>query len=262
MAGGQSEVQVTEALEADMEGTDFGEVERTLCVLSGHFQRNRQGQPLYIRFVCLFYILQGKKINAGQIIAHEINLCAHSANSKSPLGYPSLITYICELVRVDTSTPPFERPRKEIDRTYYMQYCLLDEKGLPIPPAQPPRTHRRPQSAQSDQPQADPYQMLEMNMAFPNAKLDAIHRGELVMLRSLASAFPDRQFISPDDFITQVAWLGEQAHSSRVGGTSSEAQAMEEDESEEEEDDENEPADDDDEEEDESDADGREDNVS
>ncbi|WVY92659.1 hypothetical protein V8G54_031747, partial [Vigna mungo] len=210
------------------------------------FQRNRQGQPLHIwrsflthickywvafihtnlspcshvsdlttsRVVLLFYILQGKQINVGRLIAQEINECAYSANSKSPLEHPSLITHLCELA------------------------------GLPPP-------HRRPQPAQPnqlDQPAQpalpDLYHMVELKMALIYAKLDAIHHVELVMLRSLGSAFPDRQFISPEDFLTQVAWPGDPTHSSGAGGTSSKAQTMEMDDDEFDDDDEAEADDD------------------
>ncbi|KOM47547.1 hypothetical protein LR48_Vigan07g125100 [Vigna angularis] len=182
---------------------------RCQYVPSGHFQRNKQGQPLHIRrsfltLVCkywvafihaslspcshvsdlttsrvvlLFFILQGKQINVGRLIAQEINDCAHSTNAKSPLGHPSLITHLCKLVGVDSSTPPFERPRKMIDRSYYMQYCLLDEEGLPIPSPQPPRPHRCPQSALPDLPdQPDPYHMFDMKLALIDAKLEAVNR--------------------------------------------------------------------------------------
>lgn len=58
-------------------------------------------------------------------------------------------------------------------------------------------------------------------MALIDAKLHAVHHAELVMLRNLASTFPDNQFISPENFLTQVAWLGDPAYSSGGGGTSS-----------------------------------------
>ncbi|WVZ04590.1 hypothetical protein V8G54_017936 [Vigna mungo] len=71
--------------------------------------------------------------------------------------------------------------------------------------------------------------MFDMRLALLDAKLDAVHKGELVLLSTLASCFPDRQIMSQDDFITQVAWPGDQAHSCGGGGTSAGAQAMEED---------------------------------
>lgn len=113
---------------------------------------------------------------------------------------------------------------------------------MPDQSDQPPHPHRRPQHAQTDQlAPHDPFHMMEFKLALIDTKLDAVHRGELVMLRSLASCFPDRQLISPENFITQVAWLGDQAHSSGGGSTSARAQTrahvMQEDETNEEEDD-------------------------
>ncbi|WVY92489.1 hypothetical protein V8G54_031577 [Vigna mungo] len=75
--------------------------------------------------------------------------------------------------------------------------------------------------------------MFDMRLALLNAKLDAVHKGELVLLSTLASCFPDRQIMSQDDFITHVAWPGDQAHSCGGGDTSAGAQAMEEDDTEE-----------------------------
>ncbi|KOM49584.1 hypothetical protein LR48_Vigan08g041100 [Vigna angularis] len=66
------------------------------------------------------------------VIADEIRHNAHAVSNKSPLGHPSLITHLCELVGVNTPTPPFERPRKEIDASYYTQYCMLDDLGIPM----------------------------------------------------------------------------------------------------------------------------------
>ncbi|KOM41118.1 hypothetical protein LR48_Vigan04g131600 [Vigna angularis] len=82
------------------------------------------------------------------VIADEIKHCAHAVRNKSPLGHPSLITHLCELAEVNTSTLPLEHQGKEIDASYYTQYCMLDEAGLPMPAPQPPQAHRRaPQQA-------------------------------------------------------------------------------------------------------------------
>ncbi|WVZ06294.1 hypothetical protein V8G54_019640 [Vigna mungo] len=99
---------------------DFGDVERVLCIQGGHFYRNLQDKPLNIkraflqplykywvvllhanispcshvsdliasRAVLLYHIIQGRQ---------EIFDCAQTANSKAPLGHPSLITHLCEL---------------------------------------------------------------------------------------------------------------------------------------------------------------------
>ncbi|KOM54825.1 hypothetical protein LR48_Vigan10g071700 [Vigna angularis] len=86
------------------EGVYFDEAEWVLCVLGGHFQRNRQGAPIHLRrcyltalakywmafthaniqpcshvsditthrAIFLFYVLRGLNINIGQVIADEI----------------------------------------------------------------------------------------------------------------------------------------------------------------------------------------------
>ncbi|WVZ02791.1 hypothetical protein V8G54_023597 [Vigna mungo] len=170
---------------------DFEDVERLLCVPDGYFQRNSHGKPLYVRrslltpmnkywvalmhanitpcsnvsnlltsrVVLLCFILQGRQISLGQVIAKEIFYCAHSANPKAPLGY-----------------------------------CLLDEEGLPIPTPQPPRLHRRRGQAHQDPPQQphgpaqpaqldhpaphDSFSMVEMwqMMQQLDAKLEAVNR--------------------------------------------------------------------------------------
>ncbi|KOM31252.1 hypothetical protein LR48_Vigan01g080700 [Vigna angularis] len=158
-----------------MEGVDYDEVERTLCVPGGHFQRNRTGAPIHIirphlmplakywmafshaniqpcshvsditiqRAIFLYCVLRGLNINIGQVIADEIQSCACGASNKAPVGHPSLITHLCEATGVDVSIPPLERPRKELDAAYFIHYYAVDELGHPTPPPQQPRPHRR-----------------------------------------------------------------------------------------------------------------------
>ncbi|KOM43970.1 hypothetical protein LR48_Vigan05g157500 [Vigna angularis] len=89
--------------------------------------------------IFLYCVLKGLNINIGQVIANEIRTCASYVNNKAPLGHPSLITHLCELARVNTSTPPMERPRKEIDYSYYTQYCMMDKATQQVPPPHPPK---------------------------------------------------------------------------------------------------------------------------
>ncbi|KOM58164.1 hypothetical protein LR48_Vigan11g119800 [Vigna angularis] len=250
--GGNTQCQYSQASNNDFEGVDFQEVERTLCLPRGHFHRNRQGQPLHIKrsflhlsantgAVLLYFILQGQAVNVGQDIATEINDCANTPLNNTPLGHPSLITHLCALAGVDTSNPPFERPRKTIDRSYFLQYCSIDEEGQHIPPPQPPRPHRRNRLDPHAQPEQvgpqNPFQMAEIN-----DKLEAIYRMGLAhidMMRHVyASSHPS--FMTPEEYAARVAWPGDQTQHSGGGGTSSGAQAMEEDQSEEEEDEEEE----------------------
>ncbi|KOM34922.1 hypothetical protein LR48_Vigan02g107200 [Vigna angularis] len=178
-----------------LEGVDYEDVERTLCMPRGNFQRNRSGAPIHLtrphmmplakywmafshaniqpcshvsditvpRAILLYCIHKGLNIDIGQVIADEIQSCARGATSKAPLGHPSLITYICEAASVDVSRPPLERPRKELDAAYFTHYCSVDEPGHPKPPPQHPRAHRRvPPSAQEPVHEAAPFQMRYM----------------------------------------------------------------------------------------------------
>ncbi|KOM26165.1 hypothetical protein LR48_Vigan233s003200 [Vigna angularis] len=137
------------------EGADFEDVERVLCIPGGHFQRNRSGSVVNIRrtdlnplakywmafshaniqpcshvsditlsrALFIYCAIRNLNVNIGQVIADEISVCANTSNNKAPLGHPSLITHLCKLAGVDTSVPPFERPRKASDEAYYRQYC-------------------------------------------------------------------------------------------------------------------------------------------
>ncbi|BAT97700.1 hypothetical protein VIGAN_09122100, partial [Vigna angularis var. angularis] len=69
----------------------------------------------------IYCAIRNLNVNIGQVIADEIRMCANTTNSKAPLGHPSLITHLCKIAGVDTSAPPFERPRKAIDEAYYRQ---------------------------------------------------------------------------------------------------------------------------------------------
>ncbi|KOM47377.1 hypothetical protein LR48_Vigan07g108100 [Vigna angularis] len=148
------------------EGSDFDDVESVLCIPGGHFQRNRTGSVVNIRrndlnrlakywmafshaniqpcshvsditlsrALLLYCAIRNLNVNIGQVIANEISVCANTTNSKAPLGHPSLITYLCKIAGVDTSTPPFERPRNAIGEAYYRQYCGGEEAAQPVPP--------------------------------------------------------------------------------------------------------------------------------
>ncbi|KOM43024.1 hypothetical protein LR48_Vigan05g062800 [Vigna angularis] len=132
------------------EGVDFDDVERTLCVPGGRLQRNRNDVPIHIRrsqltalskfwvafthaniqpcshvsditvhwAIFLYCVMKGLNINIRQVIVNKIQTCASSVNNKAPLGHSSLITHLGEIAGVNTSTPPMERPRKEIDASY------------------------------------------------------------------------------------------------------------------------------------------------
>ncbi|KOM25306.1 hypothetical protein LR48_Vigan86s002500 [Vigna angularis] len=160
------------------EGTDFDDVERVLCVPGANFQRNRTGSMVNIRrtdltplakywmafshaniqpcshvsnitlsrALLLYCAIRNLNVNIGQVIADEIRMCASTTNNKAPLRHPYLITHLCKIAGVDTSAPPFERPRKAIDEAYYRQYCGGEEAAQPVPPR---RTRRERGQAQT-----------------------------------------------------------------------------------------------------------------
>ncbi|KOM29363.1 hypothetical protein LR48_Vigan660s000200 [Vigna angularis] len=165
-------LRITKAMsEATLLGIDFDDVESVLCVPGGHFQRNKIGSVVNIRRIdlnplakywmafshanihpcshvseitlsralLLYCAIRNLNVNIGQVIANEIRMCANTINSKAPLGHPSLITHLCKIAGVDTSAPPFERPRKTIDEAYYRQYCGGEEATQPVLPCRPHR---------------------------------------------------------------------------------------------------------------------------
>ncbi|KOM28355.1 hypothetical protein LR48_Vigan530s000700 [Vigna angularis] len=194
------------------EGTDFDDVERDLCVPGGHFKRNRTGSVVNIRrtdltplakywmafshaniqpcshvsditlsrAILIYCAIRNLNVNIGQVIADEIRMCANTTNSKAPLGHPSLITHLCKIAGVDTSAPPFERPRKAIDEAYYRQYCGGEEAAQPVPP-------RR-------------------------AQLQSIHRGQVATAEMIVGMYdtPPAHRWTMEEFHNVVAWPEEQ----------------------------------------------------
>ncbi|KOM55555.1 hypothetical protein LR48_Vigan10g144700 [Vigna angularis] len=144
------------------EDIDFDDVESVLCVPGGHFQRNRTGSVGTPPLLCD----QNLNVNIGQVIANEIQMCANTINSKAPLGHPSLITHLCKIAGVDTSAPPFERPRKAIDEAYYKQYCGGEEAAQPVPPRRPHGERGQTQSQASvETHEVEPFHMRDMYMS-------------------------------------------------------------------------------------------------
>ncbi|KOM43609.1 hypothetical protein LR48_Vigan05g121400 [Vigna angularis] len=245
------------------EGTDFDDVESVLCVLGGHFQRNKSGAVVNIRrtnlnplakywmtfshaniqpcshvsditrsrALLLYCVIRNMNINIGQVVANEIQMCANTMNSKAPLGHPSLITHLCKIAGVDTSAPPFERPRKAIDEAYYRQYCGGEEATQPVPPRRPRRERGPAQSQASvETNEAEPFQMRDMYMSLIGAQLQSIHKGKVATVEMIVGLYdtPPTQRWTMDEFHQIVAWPEEQAQGSRAGAAK--ASAMEEDE--------------------------------
>ncbi|KOM31589.1 hypothetical protein LR48_Vigan01g114400 [Vigna angularis] len=241
-----------------LKGVDYEDVERTLCVPGGYFQRNRSGAPIHLtrphltplakywmafshaniqpcshvsnitvhNTILLYCILRGLNINIGQVIADEIHRCVCGATSKAPLGHPSLITYLCEAADIDVSRPPLERPRQELGVAYFTHDCAVDEPGYPKPPPQQPRAQRRAlPPTQEPVHEAAPFHMRDMYYSLLDARMAAVYKGEQALLRTLTSTFPERQFMSQDEFAAFVAWPVDLAQE----GDRAEASAMDED---------------------------------
>ncbi|KOM38914.1 hypothetical protein LR48_Vigan03g229600 [Vigna angularis] len=253
---------------------DHEEIEQTLCIAGGSFQRNRQQQPLHIkrvhlhslsrlwmplvhsnispcthvsdvtvnRAVILYAILTGRSVNLGKLIANEIRNCANS--TKAPLGHPSLITHLCKQEGVDITIPPFEHPRRPIDMGYYTQFCLDADDGVASPLPRSPRRHvrqrpipRRPPPPPS--PPADPSQMPDLSLALINAKLEAVNRigqAHAEMMRHVyAASHPG--FMTSDQYSAFVAWPGDQSFPAGGGRPQAGTAAMDEDDDDDEEED-------------------------
>ncbi|KOM57418.1 hypothetical protein LR48_Vigan11g045100 [Vigna angularis] len=101
------------------EGVDFDEVEWMAFTHANIQPYSHVSDITPHMAIFLFSVVRGLNINIEHVIVDEIHNCACSANNKSPLGHPSLITHLCEIAGVNVSTPPLERPRKEIDASDY-----------------------------------------------------------------------------------------------------------------------------------------------
>ncbi|KOM37619.1 hypothetical protein LR48_Vigan03g100100 [Vigna angularis] len=176
------------------EGADFEDVERVLCIPGGHFQRNRSGSVVNIRRTDLnplqstgWHFLMP---TFSHVIADEISVCANTSNNKAPLGHPSLITHLCKIAGVDTSAPPFERPRKAIDEAYYRQYCGGEEAAQPVPPRRA-RRERGPAQSQTfaEIHEAEPFQMRDMYMSLIGAQLQSIHQGQVATAEMIVGMY-------------------------------------------------------------------------
>ncbi|KOM26391.1 hypothetical protein LR48_Vigan264s000100 [Vigna angularis] len=244
------------------EGADFDDVERVLCVPGGHFQRNRTGSVVNIRrtdltplakywmtfphatiqpcshvlditlsrALFLYCAIRNLNVNIGQVITDEIRMCANTTSNKAPLGHPSLITHLYKIAGVDTSAPPFERPRKAIDEAYYRQYCGGEEAAQPVPPR---RTRRERGQAQS-------------------AQLQSIHRRQVATAEMIVGMYhtPPAHRWTMEEFHNVVAWPEEQEQGDRAEAAEASAMEMEEDDVDDDEDDAFEDAEDEEEEED------------
>ncbi|KOM50043.1 hypothetical protein LR48_Vigan08g087000 [Vigna angularis] len=251
------------------EGVDFEDVEIVLCISGGHFQRNRSGsvvntrrtdltplakywmafshaniQPCshvsditLSRALFIYCAIRNLNVNIGQVIADEISVCANTSNNKAPLGHPSLITHLCKLAGVDTSVPPFERPRKAIDEAYYRQYCGGEDVAQPVPPRRARRERGPAQSQTSaDTHEAEPFQMRDMYMSLIGAQLQSIHRGQVATAEMIVGMYdtPPAHRWTMDEFHNVVAWPEEPVHGGGAGAAEASAREMEEDEAEEE----------------------------
>ncbi|KOM49855.1 hypothetical protein LR48_Vigan08g068200 [Vigna angularis] len=246
------------------EGADFDDVERVLCVPRGHFQRNRTGCVVNIRrtdltplakywmafshaniqpcshvsditlsrALLLYCAIRNLNVNIGQVISDEIRVCANTTNNKAPLGHPSLITHLYKIAGVDTSAPPFERPRKAIDEAYYRQYCGGEEAAQPVPPRRTRRERGQAQSqASAETHEAKPFQMRDMYMSLIGAQLQSIHRGQMATAEMIVRMYdtPPTHRWTMEEFHNVVPWLKEQVQGGRAEAAEASAMEMEKD---------------------------------
>ncbi|KOM40720.1 hypothetical protein LR48_Vigan04g091800 [Vigna angularis] len=190
------------------EGADFEDVERVLCIPGGHFQRNRSSSVVNIRRTDLTPLAKNLNVNIGQVIADEISVCANTSNNKAPLGHPSLITHLCKIAGVDTSAPPFERPRKAIDEAYYKQYYGGEEAAQPVPP----RHARRERGQAQNQTSAETHEVATAEMIVGMYDTPPAHRWTI------------------EEFHNVVAWPEEPVQGGGAEATEASVREMEEDE--------------------------------
>ncbi|KOM26743.1 hypothetical protein LR48_Vigan312s000400 [Vigna angularis] len=257
------------------EGADYEDVERVLCIPGGHFQRNRSGSVVNIRrtdltplakywmefshpniqpcshvsditlsrALFIYCAIRNLNVNIGQVIADEISVCANTSNNKAPLGHPSLITHLCKLAGVDTSVPPFERPRKAIDEAYYRQYCGGEDAAQPVPPRHARRERGPAQSYTSAEThEAEPFQMRDMYMSLIGAQLQSIHRGQVATAEMIVGMYdtPPAHRWTMDEFHNVVAWPEEPEHGGGAEAAEASVREKEEDEADDDEDEEEE----------------------
>ncbi|KOM28042.1 hypothetical protein LR48_Vigan492s000600 [Vigna angularis] len=205
------------------------------------------------RALLLYCAVRNLNVNIGQVIADEIRMCANTTNSKAPLGHPSLITHLCKIAGVDTSAPPFERPRKAIDEAYYRQYCGGEEAAQPVPPRRTRRERGQAQSqASAETHEAEPFQMRDMYMSLIGAQLQSIHRGQVATVEMIVGMYdtPPAHRWTMEEFHNVVAWPEEQVQGDRAEAAEAAAMEMEEDDADDDEDDAFEDVEDEEEEED------------
>ncbi|KOM27801.1 hypothetical protein LR48_Vigan463s002300 [Vigna angularis] len=154
------------------------------------------------RALFIYCAIRNLNVNIGQVIADDISVCVNTSNNKAPLGHPSLITHLCKIAGVDTSAPPFERPRKAIDEAYYRQYCGGEEAAQPVPP-------RR-----------------------ARAQLQSIHRGQVATAEMIVGMYdtPPAHRWTMDEFHNVVAWPEEPVQREEAEAAKASVREMEEDE--------------------------------
>ncbi|KOM25838.1 hypothetical protein LR48_Vigan197s000700 [Vigna angularis] len=177
--------------------------------------------------------IRNLNVNIGQVIANEISVCANTSNNKAPLRHPSLITHLCKIARVDTSAPPFERPRKAIDEAYYRQYCGGKEAAQPVPPRRARRERGQAQSQTSAEThEAEPFQMRDMYMSLIGAQLQSIHRGQVATAEMIVGMYdtPPAHRWTMEEFHNVVDWPEEPVQGGGAEAAEASVREMEKDE--------------------------------
>ncbi|KOM41293.1 hypothetical protein LR48_Vigan04g149100 [Vigna angularis] len=87
--------------------------------------------------------------------------------------------------------------------------------------------------------------MRDMYMSLMESRMEALYRGEQAIMMNLTSAFPERKFMTQEEFQAYVAWPADPTQDGGGAGASSVATVEEDEEEEEEDEDEEEDEEDD-----------------
>ncbi|KOM26505.1 hypothetical protein LR48_Vigan280s000500 [Vigna angularis] len=131
--------------------------------------------------------------------------CFMDIFKKLEIKVPMIIERLQQIAGVDTSAPPFERPRKAIDEAYYRQYCGGEDAAQPVPP-------RR-----------------------ARAQLQSIHRGQVATVEMIVGMYdtPPAHRWTMDEFHNVLAWPEEPMHGGGAEAAEASVREMEEDEADE-----------------------------
>ncbi|KOM34562.1 hypothetical protein LR48_Vigan02g071200 [Vigna angularis] len=193
------------------ERVDYEDMKRTLCVPGGHFERSRSDVPSHIKRASLIPLAKYWMT----FYQANIHPCSHMSDITTQRAI--LLNCILSGNEVNLGAVIAE----EIKSCARAATTRLQQQA--------PRVRRRaPPPAQGPAHEAAPFQMRDMYMSLMEARMIALYRGEKELLRMLTSAFPDREFISQEEFAARVAYPEDLAHAD-VGAVGGDATDEEED---------------------------------